>query len=221
MSRSEWTQWPVACLFDFDGVIVDSHAVHWRAWAQAAQLVAGASVDRAMLAEFSGQAPALIAREIARVAGDLALADQIESTKLDYLLQSPAPTLLPGAREMFDALATRAIPHGIASNAPGAFVRTCIIQLDLSVSHVFGYDDVSAPKPDPAPYLTLARALGLSPDDFTRAWIFEDSPSGIQSARQTGMRVCALTTTRPVDTLRALSPDYMCATLLDVLQALP
>lgn len=45
-------------------------------------------------------------------------------------------------------------------------------------------DHVSRSKPDPETYLTCARLLGVAPEDCL---VFEDTPKGVESARNAGM----------------------------------
>ncbi len=59
-------------------------------------------------------------------------------------------------------------------------------------------DDINRGKPDPEPYLKGARLLGRKPEDCI---VFEDSPSGIRSARSAGITVVAFPTTYPLDAL--------------------
>ncbi|MBN8998744.1 MAG: HAD family phosphatase, partial [Rhizobiales bacterium] len=47
-------------------------------------------------------------------------------------------------------------------------------------------DDVAEGKPDPEPYLTAARRLGIAPHDMAAV---EDSIAGATSARAAGLRV--------------------------------
>ena len=55
-------------------------------------------------------------------------------------------------------------------------------------------DDVSKGKPDPEPYLTGARMLGMNPADCL---VIEDAPAGIQAAHAGGMKVIGITSTYP------------------------
>ncbi|MGB8815240.1 MAG: HAD family hydrolase, partial [Paracoccaceae bacterium] len=53
-------------------------------------------------------------------------------------------------------------------------------------AHVITFDDVSAPKPHPEPYLLTAARLGVAP---ARCVVFEDSEIGAASAHAAGMCV--------------------------------
>lgn len=182
-------------LFDLDGVLVDSTAVverHWRALAdrlgigadalvadvhgrRAADVIAGLADDRpgrdaAALARWLEQ------REVADTGGLVPVA-------------GAAATLaaLPAGRWAVVTSGTRAI----------ATARLRAAGLPLPASMVTA-DDVAAGKPDPAPYLAGAAALGLAPGDCLAV---EDAPAGLASARAAGCRTLALTTTHPATRL--------------------
>lgn len=61
---------------------------------------------------------------------------------------------------------------------------------------VTGGDEVSATKPDPAPYREAAAGLGVDPRDCAA---FEDSDPGTASATKAGCRVVQIPDLRPVD----------------------
>ncbi|MEO0829107.1 MAG: HAD family phosphatase [Pseudomonadota bacterium] len=61
---------------------------------------------------------------------------------------------------------------------------------------VIGGDAVSANKPDPAPYIAGADAIGRSPD---ACYAFEDSDKGVTSATAAGCRTWQIPDLRPPD----------------------
>ena len=60
-------------------------------------------------------------------------------------------------------------------------------------------DDVSKGKPDPEPYLTGARLLGVNPKDCL---VIEDAPAGIRAAHAGGMKAIGITSTYPASGLQ-------------------
>jgi sugar-phosphatase len=60
-------------------------------------------------------------------------------------------------------------------------------------------DDVSKGKPDPEPYLTGARLLGVNP---TECLVIEDAPAGIRAAHAGGMKAIGITSTYPASGLQ-------------------
>ena len=73
-------------------------------------------------------------------------------------------------------------------------------------------DDCAAGKPDPAPYLAGAAAVGAAPG---RCLAFEDSPSGLQAARAAGCTVVGLPTTLTPDALRMAGAHHVITDFTD------
>jgi len=73
-------------------------------------------------------------------------------------------------------------------------VNLAIEKLDLANSFevIVTAEDYKIGKPDPEPYLIAAQKLNLSPDQIV---VIEDSPIGIQSAKDAGMTCIAVTHT--------------------------
>jgi sugar-phosphatase len=172
-----------AVLFDNDGVLVDSHAQTERAWRQLA-------------AEFGLHAPTVLA-ELAGVravdtlgrhleGGRLAAAvDRLEDLEVE-LAHLTRP--VPGAAELLGRL-----PAGHWTVVTSATRRLATARwrgAGLPIPPVtVTAEDVVRGKPDPEPFLTGARRLGVDP---TRCVVFEDSPSGGAAARAAGAVVVAV-----------------------------
>ena len=60
-------------------------------------------------------------------------------------------------------------------------------------------EDVTCGKPDPQAFLLAARGLGARP---ARCVVFEDSQVGIEAALAAGMKVVAVASTHPPETLQ-------------------
>ena len=211
---------PKAVLFDFDGVIVDSKATHQKAWRSAAIEMWGEDPGT-YPPELSGQSPFNIARYFSVLNQDEPRTEAFMILKREHLGQqkNPAP-LLPGAKSLFDFLKKENIPFGIASNAPQSFVIRTVDLHGLSVEAMFGYENYQHPKPNPEPYFLLAKALKISPDDFSDCIIFEDSKTGLQAAAATGMMVVGVKTAYDELTLRAAGADYVVQDLAEALALL-
>jgi len=67
-------------------------------------------------------------------------------------------------------------------------------------------DDVAAGKPDPAPYLKGAEAIGIDPADCL---VFEDAPAGVISGKAAGCRVVAVLATHPRESVEQAGPDFI------------
>jgi len=98
---------------------------------------------------------------------------------------------LPGAHDMAEILLHRGIPIAVASNSPRRFVDAALGSAGLAdLFHVIvSSDDVEHGKPAPDLYLTACSRLDAEPG---RSVAFEDSRTGVASARAAGMFVIAV-----------------------------
>jgi len=196
-------------VFDFDGVIVDSEPLHFRALHDA---LAPDGV-RITEDEYWSTYLAYDDREAIRLAferhGESVGPERVAATA-DRKVQAfarliPEIPVFPGARELVRALAECRVALAIASGARHAEIEAILAGIGLrdAFRAVVGAEDASRTKPDPAPYLEAARRLasdaqGLSPQDCAAV---EDSVPGILSARGAGMRVVGVAHSYPEDRL--------------------
>lgn len=107
---------------------------------------------------------------------------------------------LPGVIRWLEALREAGVPCAIASSTPRQNLE-CVIDL-LKLRPFFAAtvtaDDVSHGKPHPEVFLKAAVRLQVSPDQCV---VFEDAHVGIEAARAAGMKVVAVATTHPAETL--------------------
>ncbi|GAB6091458.1 HAD family hydrolase [Spirochaeta dissipatitropha] len=202
-SQSPASGMPAACLFDFDGVIVDSFAMHELGWRRAFAELTGRELPDCPPEMLTGKSSQQIAVALATLGGEPSLAPSLLHTKVRMLSDgSLLPPLRPGAREAIEWCRRNGIPHGIASNAPGAYLRAALDGHDLQIPVVLGYDDVANPKPDPDLYLRCGELAGLADSDRPQALVFEDSPPGITAAVKAGMHPIGILARLPADLLR-------------------
>ncbi|NUT42662.1 MAG: HAD family phosphatase [Thermoactinospora sp.] len=104
---------------------------------------------------------------------------------------------MPGALELLDALRLERVPV--------ALVTSSLKEIAEAVLHYVGRDrfevivtadDVTRTKPDPEPYLTAARLLGVEP---TRCVVLEDSPNGVAAGTAAGCAVVAVPSLLPIE----------------------
>ncbi|WP_410576938.1 HAD family hydrolase [Amycolatopsis sp. lyj-108] len=104
---------------------------------------------------------------------------------------------VPGACELVE-LTAAAVPVAVASNSPRALLDAALSRGGLSAMFPvkLAADEVAAPKPDPEMYLTACALLNVEPAD---ALAFEDSMTGLRSARAAGLPVIGVPTLRQQD----------------------
>lgn len=184
---------PKAVVFDCDGLLMDTEpcwtvaetelfARHGLPFGpEQKALVIGKSLEAAAdtMAEVFGRpgTGAAIAAEL------LGLVTDVVTAKAEAM---------PGAHRVVE-LAAAAVPVAVASNSPRALLDAALARGGFS--GVFpvsvAADEVARPKPDPEMYLTACARLGVAPAD---ALAFEDSMTGLRSARAAGVPVIGVPT---------------------------
>ena len=199
-----------AAVFDFDGVIVDSEPLHFRALRDALR-PEGVEITED---EYRGIYLAFDDREAIRRAldhhgrrPDPERTERIEARKVARFAEMiPEIAVFPGARELVLALAEE-VPIAVASGARRGEIEAILggLRLRDAFGAIVGAEDAERTKPDPAPYLEAARRLaartpGLAPADCLA---LEDSMAGIASALGAGMKVVGVAHSYPAEKLRA------------------
>jgi HAD superfamily hydrolase (TIGR01509 family) len=211
-----------ALLFDMDGVIVESTALHTQAWDE---YLTGLGVpSNGIMKRMLGKRNDQIVHEV--FGPDLPAADVFrhgaDKERLYRRLMAPVlqQHLVAGVQDFVRAAHRAGIPCALATNAEPENVKFVLGGaglLDCFQAAVDGHQ-VSRPKPDPEVFLTAAQRLGVDP---VNCIVFEDSPGGMQAARAAGARVVGLLTTLREAPLADLSiPNFLDPGLLPWLQAL-
>jgi len=183
------------CLFDLDGVLIDSSASaarHWGTFAAEYGLDLGA-----LIARIPGRRAIDSVREFIPTAPEAEIVAAAAAQERAALSDHDGVIALPGARALLNALGTTGWAVVTSSPRELATVRLQIAGLRRPPV-LIAAEDVGAGKPDPEPYLAAAAQLGADPNACT---VFEDAPAGILAARAAGMRIIALTTSHPASEL--------------------
>lgn len=190
-----------AVIFDFDGVLVDSEPIRFRAGAQALAEVGVSLTWEQFLATWFGRTDAaglgdiLGARFATQGSGVIARRNLLYEQALEDVPGYPdaarlLPRLPPGTRV------------AVATGSRRPEVERILIHLGLS-QHFHALvtaEDYRRAKPDPDPFLTAARHLAVSPE---ACLVVEDSPAGVAAACAAGMPVLAVDRGRGADLTRA------------------
>ena len=163
-----------------DGTLVHSTTeveTVWRLWCQ------GHRLDPApVLAMCHGVRSREVIRALAPqldLAREVALLDELE------IQHAGVAEPIAGARTLLGALSPAR--WVLVTSASQRVARHRLASAGLPLPRLLiGAEDVVRGKPDPEPYLLVARRLGLAPADCL---VFEDAPAGIRSALQAGCQV--------------------------------
>lgn len=199
-----------AVIFDFDGVLVDSEPLHFRAMRESL-VPEGIVIDNT---EYLRNYVAYDDRNAMRLAldqhgrgRDPARVEQLAQRKARVFeqLRRDVP-FFPGARELVREL-QREVPLAIASGARCAEIVDILDEGGVrdAFAAIVGADDVARTKPHPEPFLEALRRLqplaeGLEAADCV---VLEDTPPGIAAARAAGMTVVGVAHTYDAGRLAA------------------
>ncbi len=200
-----------ALIFDFDGIIVDTEPLHYRAFQEILNpLGLGYSWDD-YVSLYMGFDDREAFREAFR-----AHHRAIDDKELELLISKKAEVFLkiigngikpyPGVVELIKSLSGN-IPLALCSGALTSDIQPILNLLELQDKFdvIVTAEDVAASKPDPASYILAYKklssrypALMLKPDNCLA---IEDTPAGIDSARAAGIAVMAVSNSYTEDKL--------------------
>lgn len=180
-----------ACLFDLDGVIVDTARFHYIAWRSLANKL-GFDLSEAQnegLKGISRMESLDIILGIGQVDLEASVKEALASEKNEQYLalcrQMTPDDVLPGVRIFLDTLKEEGIRIGLGSASKNA--RLILEQIDMV--HYFDTivdgTRIRTGKPDPETFLLGAGDLGVAPASCA---VFEDAVAGIQAAKNGGMK---------------------------------
>ena len=179
----------LACVFDMDGVLIDTEPV-WRQVERDVFARVGVELSDDQLRDtwgmrieevvehwylqrpWNGIRPHAVQREIVR-------------EMVEYVRSQGVPMI--GALQAIDVARTSGLRVAIASSSSRELIDAVIDRLGIVelIDAVCTADDEVRGKPDPAVYLSAARALDVLPSYCVA---IEDSPVGVTSAVAAGMR---------------------------------
>ncbi len=171
-----------AVIFDMDGVIVDSHPAHRKAWRQFLGTLGREVSDVELNFILDGRKRADILRHFL---GELSEAEILDYGKRkDEFFQHSSFEVKPvlGVIEFLDQISARGIATAIATSASESRTRSTLDRLHLTeyFNIIVTGSDVVRGKPDPAIYCRACQLLNARPEN---SLAIEDAASGIQAAK--------------------------------------
>lgn len=202
-------------VFDLDGVIVNSHPLHKRAWRRFLSSL-GKKVpesDLDFILEGRRRRDILI-----HFLGDLSDSEIQEygNKKDDFFRQACADLEpMPGAVEFIRNLNDSGLRIALATSASRQRARWTLQQLKIAeyFAVVVTGDDVIDSKPDPAIYRLAAERLFLSPNHL---FAVEDSVCGVRAAKSAGLSCLGLALDNAACSLRRAGAEHVIPDLIDV-----
>ena len=209
-------------IFDMDGVLIDSHPVHKKVWAQFLasmnmrvspedlDFVLDGRKREEILCHFLGELSTEQIREYGQRKHEL------------FTESSKELRTISGVVQFLDALEGAGIRMAVATCADSARARDILTQLGLLTrfAAIVTANDVVKGKPDPAIFVRAAEQLDLSSGNLL---VVEDAVSGVKAAKSAGMKCLGIAAEGRRDKLReagadCVIPDYRKISLSQVQQ---
>ncbi len=181
-----------ACLFDLDGVIVDTAKYHFIAWKEMAVVLGFDFTDKEneLLKGVSRMRSLDILLGIGKISKTeeekQALAEKKNQRYLEYVKQMNEEEILPGVTRFLDDLRSNGILIALGSASKNAPLILDRIHLKGKFDVVVDGNAVSEAKPNPEVFLRCAELLKVEP---SVCLVFEDAQAGIEAALNGGMKV--------------------------------
>lgn len=182
-----------ALIWDMDGTLVDTAALHFAAWQELTGELGIPFSAEHFRVTFGWRNPEIfeyLAPGRWTPAQMLELGERKEQAYRNAARREGV-SLLPGVRSLLEAAAKERLKQAIGSSAPRANLD---LILDLTASRSFfqtlvSGEDTHRGKPDPEVFLLAAARLGAVPAECV---VIEDAVAGVQAAQSAGMRCVAI-----------------------------
>lgn len=180
-----------ACIFDLDGVLVDTAKYHYKAWKRLTDKLGidFTEDDNERLKGVSRMASLEIILEIGNIELDerkkLEYATLKNNWYIEYISKMTPSEILPGCVQFIRELKNVNIRIAIGSaskNTPMILERVGIQGMFDAVADG---NNITKAKPDPEVFLKAAEMVGTKPENCV---VFEDAVAGVQAALNAGMK---------------------------------
>ena len=182
-----------ACIFDLDGVIVDTAKYHYLAWKRLANELGFefTEKDNERLKGVSRMA----SLEILLSVGGIRIEDERVKEELatkknnwyvEYIKQMTKDEILPGVEDFLKLLKDNGIKIAIGSASKNTMTILERIGIKDMFDAIIDGTKITKAKPDPEVFLKAAEELRVYPVDCC---VFEDAIAGIEAAKAAQMKV--------------------------------
>ncbi|WP_354431225.1 MULTISPECIES: beta-phosphoglucomutase [unclassified Mucilaginibacter] len=185
-----------ACIFDLDGVIVDTAVYHYQAWKRLANEM-GFDFTEHQNEQLKGVSR-MASLNLILGWGNITnkteeekevLATQKNTWYTEMIGKMTPAEILPGAREFVQTCRDAGLKTAIGSASKNTPTILNKLQLTQLFDAIVDGNSVSIPKPDPEVFLKGAEAVGIEPSACV---VFEDAVAGIEAAINGGMKTVGI-----------------------------
>ena len=183
------------CIFDLDGVIVDTAKYHYIAWKRLAEEMGFhfSEKDNERLKGVSRMRSLDILLEVGNKTvpeeEKAEMADRKNTWYVEYISKMDKSEILPGVEAFFKSLKESNVKIALGSASKNSMLILNNLGLADYFDAIVDGNKVSKAKPDPEVFLLAAKEMNLTPDECV---VFEDAQAGIEAAKAGNMKVIAV-----------------------------
>lgn len=180
-----------ACIFDLDGVIVDTAHYHFLAWKRLAQELGITLTEREneRLKGVGRMESLNIILELGKLTFSQAEKERFANKKnewfVDYIERMVPEEIFPGVKDLILSLKEKGYKVGLASSSKNAKAVISLLRISNLFDTIVDGNMIRNSKPHPEIFLMAAERLGIEPSDCL---VFEDAEAGVEAALAAGMR---------------------------------
>jgi beta-phosphoglucomutase len=184
-----------ACIFDLDGVIVDTAIYHYQAWKRLANELGFdfTEHDNEQLKGVSRTRSLEIILQLGGVTKTEAekeeLADRKNKWYVEMIGKMRPDEILPGAKKFVQACRDAGIKTALGSASKNSMMILDKIGMTSLFDAIVDGNKVTKAKPDPEVFLKGAEELGVQPSECV---VFEDAIAGVEAAKAGAMKAVGI-----------------------------
>jgi beta-phosphoglucomutase len=201
-----------ACIFDLDGVIVDTAKYHYLAWKRLADSlkIHFNEHDNEQLKGVSRKESlklilTLGGKKLNQEEFDTALAVKNE-WYLEYIQKIGPEEILPGVEKFINSVQQKNMRVALGSASKNALLILERIQLLDCFESIIDGNKVSKAKPDPEVFLNASKDIDVEPINCI---VFEDALAGIHAARRANMKVVGIGDLKILHEANLVIPNFI------------
>ena len=180
-----------ACIFDLDGVIVDTAKYHYLAWGEIARELGFEFTirDNEKLKGVSRMQSLDILLHVGGISLDpdkkAELAEKKNNIYLSYIYKMTKDEILPGVTDFLTELKRNKVKTALGSASKNAPLILSRLGIESLFDVVVDGNKVAHAKPDPEVFVVGAKELKIGNENCV---VFEDAEAGIEAAIRAGMK---------------------------------
>jgi len=197
-----------AVIFDMDGVIVDSHPAHKKAWQKFLELQNRDVSNEDLNFVMEGRKREEILRHFLGEVSDEQLHILGHQKEQIFREEAVDVKVIEGLRDVLQKLSEAEIRLAVASSGSSRRVNDILNSLGLMryFQVVVTGDHVTHGKPDPAIFRLACERVGVQPSETL---VFEDSVSGVRAAKSAGMKCIGVASNGVIPILLQAGADHI------------